>query len=188
MSLNNLATHLSELGRREEALARAQEATSIYGELAAARPDAFGENFIRSLLTQALVSEDARAAAQAAWLAVHLRPSAAMTLGALWSAFQLSPAGDALEAPAAAAAALLVPARSSGGPDEQTRGRIAAMLAQAAVNAGAADDSKALQAWYEERRLFDPAVLFPLLDAEIARVVGDHWLFDRAAFVSPDSP
>ena len=39
--LNNLANRLSELGRREEALAKAQEAVRIREQLAEARPDAF---------------------------------------------------------------------------------------------------------------------------------------------------
>ena len=39
--LNNLANRLSALGRREEALAKAQEAVRIYEQLAQARPDAF---------------------------------------------------------------------------------------------------------------------------------------------------
>ncbi|MFN7056797.1 TIR domain-containing protein, partial [Hyphomonas sp.] len=41
MSLNNLGARLSELGRREDALAATQEAADIRRTLAAARPDAF---------------------------------------------------------------------------------------------------------------------------------------------------
>ncbi len=41
MSLNNLGNRLSDLGRREEALAATEEAVDIYRQLAAARPDAF---------------------------------------------------------------------------------------------------------------------------------------------------
>jgi tetratricopeptide (TPR) repeat protein len=41
MSLNNLANRLSDLGRREEALEKAQEAVRIREQLAKARPDAF---------------------------------------------------------------------------------------------------------------------------------------------------
>ena len=48
-SLNNLGAHLSELGRREDALAAAHEATDIYRRLAAARPDAFLPNLACSL-------------------------------------------------------------------------------------------------------------------------------------------
>ena len=40
-SLNNLSNHLSDLGRREEALAAIQEAADTYRELATAHPDAF---------------------------------------------------------------------------------------------------------------------------------------------------
>jgi hypothetical protein len=40
-SLNNLATVLSKLGRREEAFAAAQEAAGLYRTLAGARPEAF---------------------------------------------------------------------------------------------------------------------------------------------------
>jgi tetratricopeptide (TPR) repeat protein len=47
--LNNLASRLSELGRREEALAAAQEAVRLRRELAAARPDAFLPNLAVSL-------------------------------------------------------------------------------------------------------------------------------------------
>lgn len=41
MPLNNLGNCLGELGRREDALNAANEATDIYRRLAAARPDAF---------------------------------------------------------------------------------------------------------------------------------------------------
>ncbi len=49
MSLNNLANGLSELGRREEALAVAQEAVQIRRALAAARPEAFTHYLAGSL-------------------------------------------------------------------------------------------------------------------------------------------
>ncbi|WP_037462702.1 tetratricopeptide repeat protein, partial [Skermanella stibiiresistens] len=48
-SLNNLASFLSALGRREEALERAGEAVAVYQELAAARPDAFRPDLALSL-------------------------------------------------------------------------------------------------------------------------------------------
>src|SRR5438034_873004 len=48
-SLNNLGTGLSGLGRREEALAAAQEAVAICRRLAAARPDAFLPDLAMSL-------------------------------------------------------------------------------------------------------------------------------------------
>ena len=40
MSLNNLGATLSDLGRREEALAATQEAAELYRRLAAQQPDA----------------------------------------------------------------------------------------------------------------------------------------------------
>jgi tetratricopeptide (TPR) repeat protein len=49
MSLNNLGTGLSGLGRREEAVAAAQEAVDIRRRLAAARPDAFLPDLAMSL-------------------------------------------------------------------------------------------------------------------------------------------
>jgi tetratricopeptide (TPR) repeat protein len=49
MSLNNLAIMLSDLGRREEALAQAEEAVRLYRQLAQARPDAFLPDLARSL-------------------------------------------------------------------------------------------------------------------------------------------
>ncbi|MCX5646899.1 MAG: tetratricopeptide repeat protein [Phycisphaerae bacterium] len=51
MSLNNLANRLSELGRREEALAAGQRAVEIREKLAAARPEAFLPDLARSLGT-----------------------------------------------------------------------------------------------------------------------------------------
>ncbi len=51
MSLNNLALRLSELGRRDEALAPAQEAVIIYRKLAQKNPDAFLPDLARSLGT-----------------------------------------------------------------------------------------------------------------------------------------
>ena len=51
MSLNNLANMLSDLGRREAALAAAEEAVRLYRALAETRPDAFrSRNYARSLL------------------------------------------------------------------------------------------------------------------------------------------
>ena len=49
VSLHNLANRLSDLGRREAALAAAEEAAQLYRELAAARPDAFRPNLAVSL-------------------------------------------------------------------------------------------------------------------------------------------
>ena len=46
-ALNNLANRLSALGRREAALAAAEEAVGLYRELAAARPDAFRPDLAR---------------------------------------------------------------------------------------------------------------------------------------------
>ena len=71
-SLNNLGGRLSELGRREDALAAAQEATDIYRRLAAARPDAFlpvlagSLNNLGAFLSELGRREDALAAAQEA--------------------------------------------------------------------------------------------------------------------------
>ena len=48
-SLNNLANRLSALGRREEALAAAEEAVRLYRTLAQARPDAFMPDLAMSL-------------------------------------------------------------------------------------------------------------------------------------------
>ena len=52
MSLNNVAVMLSKLGRREEALAAAEEAVLLYRQLAATRPDAFLPNLATSLWAQ----------------------------------------------------------------------------------------------------------------------------------------
>ncbi len=43
-----LGIRLSDLGRREEALAATQEAVDIYRQLAAARPDAFLPDLARA--------------------------------------------------------------------------------------------------------------------------------------------
>ena len=72
MSLNNLGNRLSALGRREDALAAAQEATDLYRRLAAERPDAFRPDLAASLnnlgnmLSDLGRREDALAAAQEA--------------------------------------------------------------------------------------------------------------------------
>ena len=49
MALNNLASRLSALGRREDALAAAEEACDLYRALAAARPDAFTPDLASAL-------------------------------------------------------------------------------------------------------------------------------------------
>ena len=53
MSLNNLAARLGDLGRREDALAAARRPSTLYRELAAARPDAFRPDLAMSLNTLA---------------------------------------------------------------------------------------------------------------------------------------
>jgi tetratricopeptide (TPR) repeat protein len=57
-SLNNLANGLAGLGRREDALAAIQEASTIRRELAAARPDAFRPDLARSLNNLAVLLGD----------------------------------------------------------------------------------------------------------------------------------
>ncbi|MBI2304795.1 MAG: tetratricopeptide repeat protein [Chloroflexi bacterium] len=72
MSLNNLANRLSEVGRRDEALAPAQESVAIRRELAAAQPDAFRPylatslNNLAVLLSEVGRRDEARAPAQEA--------------------------------------------------------------------------------------------------------------------------
>ena len=72
----NLASRLSDLGQREEALAVAEEAVGIYRDLAAARPEAFLPNLAAALNTLAITliylarREEAVAAA---WESVRLR-------------------------------------------------------------------------------------------------------------------
>ena len=56
--LNNLANRLSDLGRREEALAAAEEAVGHYRALAAARPDTFSPNLAVSLNSLANMLSD----------------------------------------------------------------------------------------------------------------------------------
>ena len=51
--MNNLSVRLSALGRREEALAQAEEAVRLYRQLAKARPDAFLPDLARSLAVEA---------------------------------------------------------------------------------------------------------------------------------------
>ena len=63
-SLNDLANRLSELGRREAALAAAEEAAQLYRELAAARPDAFRPNLAMSLAVLANCLESVERAAE----------------------------------------------------------------------------------------------------------------------------
>jgi tetratricopeptide (TPR) repeat protein len=57
-TLNNLANVLSRLGRREEALSKAQEAVRIYEQLAQARPDAFLPDLAMSLNNLAIRLSD----------------------------------------------------------------------------------------------------------------------------------
>jgi tetratricopeptide (TPR) repeat protein len=72
MSLNNSGAMLSNLGRREEALAASQEAADIYRRLAQTRPDAFLPDLATSLnnlggdLSNLGRREDALAASQEA--------------------------------------------------------------------------------------------------------------------------
>ena len=56
--LNDLSNRLSDLGRREEALAVIEEAVTIYRELARARPDAFLPDLAMSLNNQSLRLSD----------------------------------------------------------------------------------------------------------------------------------
>ncbi|MGD0109963.1 MAG: tetratricopeptide repeat protein, partial [Rhodopila sp.] len=71
-ALNNLSVRLSELGRREDALAVAEEAVSLYRALAAQRPDAFRPdlalslNNLATMLSELGQREDAPAVAEEA--------------------------------------------------------------------------------------------------------------------------
>jgi tetratricopeptide (TPR) repeat protein len=59
--LNNLGTFLSGLGRREQALAPAEEATGIYRRLAEANPDAYLPDLANSLWAYGLVCVNVKA-------------------------------------------------------------------------------------------------------------------------------
>ena len=79
-SLNNLAADLTDRGRPEEALAAIEEATGVYRELAAARPDAFRPALAASLSNLAVVAglgrrEEALAAIQEA-VSIHVELTA----------------------------------------------------------------------------------------------------------------
>jgi tetratricopeptide (TPR) repeat protein len=56
-SLNNLSLRLSNLGRREEALAAIEEAVTTYRALAAERPGVFRNDLISFLRTRARLLE-----------------------------------------------------------------------------------------------------------------------------------
>ncbi|MFL5288491.1 MAG: tetratricopeptide repeat protein [Rhodopila sp.] len=104
MSLNNLANRLSALGRREEALAAAEDAVRLRRTLAATRPDAFTPDLAGSLnnlanrLSDLGRREEALAAAEDA--VRHYRTLAATRPDAFTPdlAMSLSVLGDMLEA------------------------------------------------------------------------------------------
>ncbi len=118
-ALNNLSVRLSELGRREDALAAAEEAVALRRTLAAQRPDAFRPDLAASLNNLAAMlsalgrREDALAAAEEA-VALHhtlaaqrpdaFRPDLAGSLNNL--ANRLSALGRREDALAAAAEAV----------------------------------------------------------------------------------
>ena len=54
-SLNNQSNGLSDLGRREEALAAIEKAVTIRRELARTRPTVFASRYASSLKTQAMI-------------------------------------------------------------------------------------------------------------------------------------
>jgi hypothetical protein len=58
MSLHNLAARLADLGRREDALAAIEEATSIRRELAARWPDAYQHELEQSLRVVAWLEQE----------------------------------------------------------------------------------------------------------------------------------
>jgi tetratricopeptide (TPR) repeat protein len=114
LSLNNLGTHLSGLGRREDALAAAREAVDVFCRLAADRPMAFLPDLAGSLnnlgnrLSDLGRREDALAAAREA-VKIHRRlaadrpaaflPDLAMSLSNLGNCLnELGLREDALEA------------------------------------------------------------------------------------------
>ena len=103
-SLNNLANRLSDLGRREEALAAAEEAVRLRRVLAAARPDAFTPDLAGSLNNLAAFLSDLgrrEEALEAAEEAVRLRRVLAAARPDAFTpdlAMSLSVLGDALEA------------------------------------------------------------------------------------------
>jgi tetratricopeptide (TPR) repeat protein len=114
-ALGNLSVRLSDLGRREDALAAAEEAVALYRTLAAQRPDAFRPDLATSLNNLAAMlsdlgrREDALAAAEEAVAlrrtqAAAFRPDLATSLNNL--ANMLSDLGRREDALAAAAEAV----------------------------------------------------------------------------------
>jgi tetratricopeptide (TPR) repeat protein len=80
VSLSNMATHLIDMGRSEEALTTAEEAVSLYRRLAAARSEAFQADLARALCVQSLCLEALSQAGKAA----RCSHEAVMTLAPLF--------------------------------------------------------------------------------------------------------
>jgi tetratricopeptide (TPR) repeat protein len=156
MSLNNLAAGLSELGRREEALAAAQEAADLYRALAAARPDAFLPDLATSISVMADVvaaldrrAEAARMATQALEILapfVERHPQAYQGLARTIGADILRYSEAAGEQPDNALLARVARALSKGESVDQDsaiaalKAKIGAIL-EAAVESGALDEA-----------------------------------------------
>ncbi len=89
---NDLGVRLSALGRREEALAAAQEAAGLYRALAAARPDAFRPDLATSL---SVLADCQEAVGHIAEAVRHDRESVA-TLAPVFLRYPQAPAGQML--------------------------------------------------------------------------------------------
>ena len=82
VSLNNLASHLREVGQDQEALQAGEESVRLYRQLAEASPGAYLPNLAGSLSNLARLSEDGQRATQKNSSRIHSASSATTHSGA----------------------------------------------------------------------------------------------------------
>jgi tetratricopeptide (TPR) repeat protein len=120
--------------------------------------------------------------AQSLWLTINLSPNLEKAITLIQLIYQKVPAGDRIESLLGATAIYLCHNYQHPELEKLTE------LSDNIISHAAQQQGIATQAdydnWKTKNRLNDPDYFLPELLKELAAIVGDNWLFDRAAFLA----
>ncbi|MBW4659571.1 MAG: tetratricopeptide repeat protein [Drouetiella hepatica Uher 2000/2452] len=115
---------------------------------------------------------------QAVWLCTKVQAPLQQSISILTNLYNAVPQGDELEALLAAFALFLCNQRGQGHPQIEQLQELSFKLLSSAAGAQGIETQEALELWFTQQQLNDPAIFLPRLNQRLEAMIGDHWAFD----------
>jgi tetratricopeptide (TPR) repeat protein len=120
--------------------------------------------------------------AQSLWLTINLSPNLKNAIALIQLIYQKVPAGDRIKSLLGATAIYLC--HSYQHPELEKLTELSSKIIDNAAQQQGIKTQADHDNWKTKNRLNDPDYFLPELLKELAAIVGDNWLFDRAAFLA----